>query len=292
MLQEILNKTGLNWTVSKYPMYGVRETGQFVHFKTPYYGHFRDDTNECIGKSTDRYKVSQNAEVLGLICDYFGDNIDINNVEGGELKGGRRIYFTLKQENLFTGTVAETEQRLIIKSSHDGSSPIVFGFQDLVLVCTNGLIEWKDRGIGKVRIMHTNSMKEKLNQFDKLYSQYLNFNEAKKAKYTRWQNDKVTMDLALLAVGRLNKCDMSLKEEDFKAQFSPRKWNIVQAQLRCIEEEMNRQGETKWGLLNGFTNYSTHILGKKKTETERREALIDGGGYKINSKALKIVSAL
>lgn len=291
MVQEILNKTGLNWKVTQRELFAKDYEDNIL--ESPYYGQYRNDTNECLGVSTSRYKVSQNGDVLEILYKYFGDTLDLSKIEGGELKGGRRIYYTIKQDDLFTGTSAHLEQRFIIKDSHDGSSPIVLGFQDKVLLCENGLTRWLDRKDGKiVRIMHTASMSTKLKQFEELYSRYLTFNEDKKIKYENWMNSKITMDLAKTLLERLNNCDLSLSKNDFIKDFSTRKFNIIQSQLECIELEVNRQGMNKFGLINGITNYTTHVLGTKKSSKERYDALMDGSGYSINNRAFEIIDSL
>lgn len=288
--KEILEKANLDWTVSQRALFGPK--GE----RTNLYGQFIDGTDHYLGSSSDRYHISQNEELADVMVNYFGSELNIDNISGGCLQGGRRIYFTLKGDNLFKGTTAELEQRLIIRNSHDGSIKLTFGFQDLVLVCTNGMTQWLERSKGeRVAIMHTSSMKQKLNQFDQLYANYLNFSEKKHDMYKQWMSTPISKDLAYKGIATLN----GVKEEhasivdvdEFKEHYSTRKFNIIEAQRESMDIELARQGYNKWGMFNGFTNFTTHEIGNK-SEAERRDGLLLGSGYNLNNKAFALVEAL
>lgn len=280
MTTEILNKTGLNWEVNQKPLFGPE--GE----RTRFFGQFRSDNDACLGVSTDKYEISQNAEVVDLLVNYFGDNIKIENVNGYSMMDGRRLCITLQQENLFHNTTAALEQKLIIRNSHDGSSPLTIGFQDKVLVCKNGLTRWMDSK-KKVKITHTQSLRHKLDNFEILYTEFLGFNEAKKQMYERFMSTPVTMSLAMDMIDYINNCDTSV--DNFELEYSPRKLNLVEKQLECIELETSRQGMNMFGLLQGITNFTTHHLGGRKTQSQREESSVIGRGYKYNNLALNFL---
>lgn len=281
--EQILNKTNLNWTVSKRELYDPSGIA------TGYYGQFRDDTDACLGISSPQYLVSQNSDIIQLLENYFGSNLIADNVSGFPLKGGKRVHLKIKDRNLFEGTDAALSRHLLIKDSHDGSCPIILGTYDEVLVCSNGLTTMHK--VNELRITHTKSMAAKLKSFDTAYSKLLGLNEKLKQQYETFMSTKVSMDLAITMLEQLNNCDLSMSEDEFKSMFSTRKWNIVQTQLECIELEFNRQGKTKWGLLNGITQYTTHRFGDKSTE-ELKESVIDGTAKIIASNAFDLIAAL
>lgn len=280
MTTEILNKINLNWEVNQKPLFGPE--GE----RTRFFGQFRSDNDTCLGVSTEKYEISQNYEIVDLLVNYFGSNLKIENVEGNSIQSGRKIYVTLKQDNLFSRTTAELEQKLIIKNSHDGSSPLTFGFMDKVLICSNGMVRWVESK-QKVRISHTSSLRTKLDNFEVLYSEFLQFNELKKNQYEQFMSTPVTMSLAMDMLDYINKCDTSV--DNFQEVYSARKLNILEKQLESIELEISRQGLNKFGLLQGITNFTTHHLGNKKTPSERQESLLIGNGYKYNNMALNFL---
>ena len=79
---------------------------------------------------------------------------------------------------------------------------------------------------------------------------------------------KVSMDLAKKFIGQLNGVDMKLSKDEFISEYSPRKFKAVEEQMAAMEIEFARQGASKWGLLNGITNYTTHTLGGDKKDDE------------------------
>ena len=298
MVEKILDKTGLNWEVEELPLVGLMSQGENEKPKghtTEFRGVFRTDNYNCLGCVGHRYKSAQNSDLAELIVKFFGSKLKISKVDGGELQGGKRVYLTVEGDDLFKGTSAHMKQRMIISDSHDGKASLKIGFQDLVLVCTNGMTRWMARKDikSKASIRHTASIDHKLSNFEEIYADFMDWNIKKKDMFEAWMSTKVSMDLAKKFIGQLNNVDMKLSQEDFIEQYSPRKWRAVEAQMQAMEVEFARQGASKWGLLNGITNYTTHSLGgDKKDAEEKRTALIDGAGYKLNNDAFELIQAL
>lgn len=108
---------------------------------TGFFGNFREDTNECLGVTSERYGVLQNGDLLKTayaalesrgLRDYE-ENIIVT-------EKGKRLYatFTFKDKNLANAVGDVFGYRLILKNSFDCSlrASIALGF--LRLTCLNG----------------------------------------------------------------------------------------------------------------------------------------------------------
>lgn len=275
----ILDNTGLNWGVEAKPLFGGE--GE----RTPYFGMFRDDNDACLGALSSRYVPLSNRELIEVATRYFGKNLKVESVTGGELNGGKNVFFKIRQKELFTGSTAKMQRFFCLKNSFDGSSGVQGLSYDEVEICTNGMT--RDTLHSKINIRHSSTMAQKLEQFDELYASFLNFEETMQADYEFLMARKATKADALAFISFMNKCDATLPEGKFLDGYSQRKYSIVQQQLELTEMEMKRQGRTFFGMLQGLTNYTSHHLRGNTTTPEQRQAnLIEGGAYYMNRKGL------
>lgn len=287
-VEQVLNKFGLNWKVKQKPLVALTKKGK--ELKTPFNGIFRMDTKACLGSGTDRYTVSQNADTVELLFNFFGEDLSVKDfTSGGALKGGARMYLTLKNHNqkYFLEGDGALKSRIIIKDSHDGSCRITLGLQDYVKVCSNGMHAWNNKA--KVHISHTKTLTSKLKQFAALYKEFEVFQDNHYKMYLDFQASKVTKKDMLSFVGKLNNVDFSLPEAEFIEKYSTRKYNIVKKQYDCILLETGRQGKNKFGLLQGITNYTSHEFNSNKTDEYRLESSIDGASQRLTAKAINLL---
>lgn len=290
-MEKVLKDLGLEWTVS------ARELVDKNGNDTPYLGIFRDDTDVCLSARTSRYEITQNDELLKLLTTYFGNDI-LTDIRGGYYGNGERIWVSMKYDtgDLFKNSPQALEQRMIIGDSHDGSIRLSLGFQELVKICTNGVVRWLDKKDGfNFHYKHTPSIKEKLLQFDIMFKQFVEVQKNHNDLYKQWISTPVSRELAQMAVSRVNDVkyeDFGLKRDEFIKTYSAKKKNIMEQQLQAIEVEMNRQGKNKFGLFMGFTHYTSHMIGNTKTRKERTDELVYGGGYNINNRAYELIKVL
>jgi Domain of unknown function (DUF932) len=274
MTQEILNHVGLNWECSK-------EKLQFTDgIDTSFYGIRRMDNDACLGVVTEKYCLSQNSEIIELLDNFFPDTA-LQDYSGLCLKGGKRVGVKIKGDTLFKGTNQALTQSILVMDSHDGSIPFTVKMFEKVLVCENGLVRDFEMD-KKVKITHTKSMTEKLRDFEILYGEYLEFVKRSKKKYEYYMNSKVTMDLALDAISYVFNCDAHLNEAEFKENYSTRKWNNIQMALYSMETELERQGMNKFGVLQGITHYTNHVL-------RAEDGVYEGTAFNMNSSILRFL---
>ena len=67
--------------------------------------------------------------------------------------------------------------------------------------------------------------------------------------------------------------------------------NKVDKLLDCIAKETSEKGDTGWGLLNGVTYYTNHVLQNKERDPHGIEKLLFSNANKMNQIAWKYVTS-
>jgi hypothetical protein len=65
-----------------------------------------------------------------------------------------------------------------------------------------------------------------------------------------------------------------------------KKFNKIQKVAQAIEIEKNLEGNTLWGLFNGITRYTNHMITYKGTAADN---IMQGQGYNYNLKAFNTI---
>jgi hypothetical protein len=74
--------------------------------------------------------------------------------------------------------------------------------------------------------------------------------------------------------------------------ISTRKKNQIIAINKAIQLEFSLEGENLWGLFNGATRYTNHSMNRGKSELEKKESLMIGGGARLNEVAFKKIELI
>ena len=82
---QVLEATGLNWTVNK------KELVSVDGLTTESYGIFRNDTDRWLGTVGNRYEPYQNHKLVSNMVDITNEvGLDVNR--GGTLNDGKKVY--------------------------------------------------------------------------------------------------------------------------------------------------------------------------------------------------------
>ena len=128
-LEEFLNFTETNWTVTKEPL--VTQQG----WETDSFGIFREDNNAYLGTVGRVYTPTQNRELLELLYQAC-DNVGINLSRGGFLGNGSRVFYQMEVGNIQIGA-SQVQRYITVLNTHNGRSPIGFGSTNITVVCRN-----------------------------------------------------------------------------------------------------------------------------------------------------------
>lgn len=176
--QEALQKTGLDFTVSKLPMYvnigEVQDCDCEVQVEDAFV-NVRDDGRQ-LGVVGNRYHVIQNNEALSLLDPLIQDGeLEIENA--GDFGDGRRVWLQARINN--NGTFEPVkgdpiEKYAIFYNSHDGSSGIGVAFTPTRVWCENMLravLSRAKKANRSVKLRHTQNYKRRLEEAYTIFGQ-------------------------------------------------------------------------------------------------------------------------
>ena len=292
---ELLERTGLNWSVTKEPLVsGVdgKATGSF--------GLFRSTDGEHLGTCGRIYDPMQNSTLAETITQAamaaertFNHPVTVNR--GGSLNDGRKVYFQAElplveigQGMYDNGTKNAGVQRYITATnSHDGTSPVAFGSTSVTIVCEN-TFHWATYSKGMARFRHTMTTGDRINAA--LHDMILSM-----------EQEKIKIDNFLrMAEAKIDLKDRKIKElrnriiqhgmgVDVTKELSTRRANQIETLDAAITKSFREQGETLWGLMNGYTRFVQHDWAPEGRELDWIMQTT-GNGYKLNAAAYQKIN--
>jgi len=275
---EILEATGLNWTVNQIPLISKSEDAKLNNLATNSSGIFRNDNGSWLGTVSEKYTPYQNhqlAETIVMASEGFG--LDVSR--GGTLGGGRKVYLQTELKTEFIGK-SDVKRYITALNSHNGTSSIGFGSSNTVVVCQNTFYK-AYRDINKFR--HTASAS------DRIKLAMIDLRRAIELDEKLMKNFKIMSETPLndeIFANILKKCfdaDKNAKTSDTSTQ----KVKQLQAVNTAISTELDLEGATLWGLFNGVTRYTNHYTKSK----DKQEYVMVGGGYQTNLLAYEEIMA-
>lgn len=275
---DLLERTGLNWTVNKLPLYGP--DGQ----RTSSYGIFRNDSNAHLGTVKSRYAPYQNYEMAETIIDACSE-VGIQASKGGMFDGGCKVYL---QAALPDVVIDRSPLKRFITSlnSHDGTSSIGFGSTSTNIICMNTFhMAYRDGAMTKFR--HTESAAERIRQAVKAIKQTIDGDQRLMDSFSRMADVKLTEDAARAMLNGIFKKGFGLDPKDEVS--TKRKKQLIKLN-NSIEKELHDQGVTLWGFFNGITRYTNHVAAEESGKSKEKYVM-DGAGYNLNLVAFDEVMA-
>jgi len=266
---ELLNATGLNWTVSKESLTTIdgKDTESF--------GIFRSDNNQWLGTVGNRYTPMQNFELAETVIE-ASDGLGLNTKRGGMFQGGKKVFLQveLPQENIGVGGV---KRWITATNSNDGSTSIGFGSTSQVIKCSN-TFHTAHRGLDKFR--HTESASARVQMAMDDLRKAMSLDQGLMDNFKRMADTKLNENMIESVIRKMFKVNpMTTKNED----VSTRKLNQVKTFAKSLETEVNLEGQTLWALFNGVTRFTNHDSKVFKSMEDKNEYLMHGGGYKLSN---------
>lgn len=262
---EVLQQTGLNWTVNKDQLCTIKDGT-----KTKSYGLIRNDNSQWLGTVGNMYEPYQNhqlAETILTAADGVSDDI-----RGGYLKGGKKVYL---QVHLDDAHVADDTIRrnVTAMNSHDGTTSIGFGSSNTTVICENTYyMAYKE----VEKFWHVQSATELIDIAAKRLNQAIKLDVQMIDNFKRMSETSIEKPLFEGVMKRLFDVDLSAKASDIPTMRA----NQIKKFNGVLESELQSHGETAWGLFSAVTFYTNHVLpGKKKDSTEY---VMLGAGYDKN----------
>jgi hypothetical protein len=163
---------------------------------------------------------------------------------------------------------------LFIKTGFGGVCRTEVGIYTYRWACTNGLVV--RHGLQYFQAKHT----EKMNERVKIFLSEVLPNMTKSVfEYTKMASRFDAKDVTDEQIEAFRQKFFNYKKDD---ELSTKKLNMIDAFNQSMREEMERVGQTVWGLLQSATNFTNH-----KHYSKSREFHIVGAGANQNAVAEK-----
>lgn len=278
-IQQILERSKLNWNVSKSPLF-VKIGEEYQ--PTPFVATTRDDTGEAFATfKGESYEVFQNQQLAELVYRISSrENLTVHN--GGMFKGGGQVYIQL--DNGDSKVNGDTVKNFISAiNSFDGSTSLRWGYSNITIVCQNTF--WATYR----SLRQQNSLKHTTN-IEKSVEEALI--EIETVRAIQLEMITAFQRLAEIAMNQkhLEKVIKSVTGVDIKRtedypQVTINKMNNL---ITSINHEVEQKGNTLWGLFSGVTHYTTHVY--SRSADARAQSKVFGVANRIDNKVLEILS--
>ena len=164
---EVMEHAGLDYTVTKQPLYTLADKKRLVevpdHFCT-----IRTDTHAVLGVVGDRYSVVHNTDAFSFFDALVGEREAIYET-AGVLGRGERIWLLAKLPSYIrVGKNDIVNKYLMLTNAHDGSSVIRCKLTAIRIVCNNTLSVALAGSEQEVHVRHTPSAVDKLREAHKI----------------------------------------------------------------------------------------------------------------------------
>lgn len=284
---EALELAGLDWTVSKQPMYfgegseKIAYPGQYVNV--------RDTDNKPLGTSTDGYHVFQNVEAF----DFLDQITDTGSGEAkyttaGSLFGGKRVFMTMKIGDTFT--VADNDAHdmyLMVTNSHDATQALTVAVTTIRAVCNNTVTMALKDAKTKWTLRHKTSLKGKVQDARDSLEIAFKYADAFQDEVAALMEVEMTKDKFKKIVDTIVPASKFQHDKDVSS--------IMDVWENEKTVPMGGGENNGWGAFNAVTFFTDHVK-KYQTEESRFNSLIDLGGQRgfadtLRNDAKKLILA-
>jgi hypothetical protein len=238
---------GLNWTVRSEGL--ITTTGIDVPKRIAL---VREDTNTVLGIHANGYETYQNHELLELLH-RIGNQSGLIVHSGGLFKGGERVWFQLKSNDLVLPN-DRIEGFISGLNSFNGSTSLAVGNSKKTVSCQNTW--WSVYNEVETRLRHSGTMRPKLDQILFKIDVLLKEEKEQFAEIQRLGNVRMDENVKEMVIRRLFEIDVEEKLDT----LSTRKKNSIIKFNENLTWELAQKGDNLWGLFSGVTRYTTHLM--------------------------------
>jgi phage/plasmid-like protein (TIGR03299 family) len=248
----MLANTGLNWKVNTE---GVKtaESGILIPDRIAL---VRDDTKQVLGIHTESYDPYQNDELLELLFKIAGQS-GLKVHTGGCFKGGEKVWFQLKSNDLNLGN-DRIEGYISGFNSFDGRTSLAFGNASVTVSCQNTF--WRGYRQVETRLRHSSQMRPRIDEILHKIDVLLQEEQDGFAEIQKMGNVTLSPEVREMITRRM--FDIDKEERLDSPNLSTNKQNKLVRFNYDLGIEMGQKGENLWGLFSGVTRYTTHSMKK------------------------------
>ena len=282
--QEAIEAAGLDFDVELKPIH------TYVDFEEKpipnKYATMRSDTNDVLGVVGSRYQPIQNREAFTFFDALVGEDEAIFHT-AGVLGKGERIWILAKlPDHIKVGKKDIVDKYLLLTNSHDGSSVVRAKLTPIRVVCNNTLSVALTGTEQEVRIRHTASAVDKLEEAHKLLG-------LTNSLYEQLDGIFNTMALRKISEKQLIDYVKTLVPENPEAKHQTRNENIRNSILDLHETGLGADLSrgTVYSAYNAVSEYTDHVQGSKNPD-KHLKSIWFGSGERLKLQAFKLAQKL
>jgi phage/plasmid-like protein (TIGR03299 family) len=251
-VQDVLNQTGLNWTVREESL--TTESGIIIPQQKAI---IRDDTNTVLSVHGEGYYPYQNHQLIELL-DKVSQQVGLPIHKGGMFGDGKKVFIQLKSNDLKLGT-DRVEGFITGVNSFDGSTSLAFGPSNITISCQNTFFAAFRNMDTKVR--HTKNMVMRVDEICRglervIEEEAIMFEDIKQMADTKMtKENQEWVSRLLFNIER----EVNLNDEKALSTVTRNKLSRFEIDLNG---ELKEKGDSLWGLFSGVTKYTTHSMTK------------------------------
>lgn len=299
--QEALKFAGLDYTVEKRKLYTLAH--QLYNADTEvervavsnHRATVRTDTEVVLGVVGKDYQVVQNVDAFSFFDSIVGGE-GIQYETAGALGKGERIFITVKLPNyIHVGHDDVLEQYLFLTTSHDGYGSITAAFTPIRVVCNNTLNAALRNHSHAIKIRHTASAQERLEQAHKVMGLSNRLGAVLEETFNQWSRTRITDK----EVERLIQLAMVPNKEVLKDvqaglwdETSTHYKNVCDAVVAYAQTSVTQQTATTlgtvFGAYNAITGYYQNVRTYKSEESKLQSLLLGGTAQQRTQRAFDL----
>jgi len=255
----MLTKAGLNWNVKSEPIQTV--SGILIPDRIAL---VREDTNKVLGIHTENYSPYQNDELLELLYRISGQSGLVVH-SGGSFKGGEKVWFQLKSNDLKLGN-DRIEGYISGFNSFDGRTALAFGNAKITVSCMNTF--WTGYKQVSTRLRHSSTMRPRIDEILRQIDVLLNEEQVQFGEITKLSETRMTPEVKELITKKL--FEISVEERLDSNEFSTNLKNRLWRFNYDLGIELAQKNDSLWGLFSGVTRYTTHSMKPRGDNSESK----------------------
>ncbi|NHA03316.1 DUF945 domain-containing protein [Mucilaginibacter sp. HC2] len=292
---EAIKHAGLDYTVEKRPLFtydtenhqGDPDRDLLIpEIEVPnYFATIRTDTEQVLGVVGKDYEIVQNVNAFGFFDAIVGGGDGVLYETAGALGKGERIFITAKLPGYIrVGKDDFIDKYLFLTTSHDGFGSITAAFTPVRIVCNNTLNAAMRNHTGAIKIRHTASANDRLNEAHKLMGISNTLADELQEVFNRWSKVRITdkelkklIQVAMVPNREVLNNLLAGREDELSGTYTNMVDRVFEYAMSSPTQQMETTAGTLFGAYNSVTGYFQNIRNYKDDEAKFK-SIIEGTG--------------
>ena len=234
----------------------------------------RDDTNQVLGITSDRYTVFQNSSLRDFVAPLVEEGLlEIANI--GYLGVGNKVFIQAQMTEDYTVAGENHKGMITLLNSHDGTAALSVGVTDTRVICGNTFA--MAMGDMTTKLRHTMSMHDEATRI----TEVIDFVNERMSIYTQHA------EMLASTAADLVTCDDIIAAAYNKPVENVRGANNIR---KLFRSGRGNDGKTLYDAVNAVTEYTTHFA--QKDAAKRHASVNFGSNALVNRRAMNAALAL